>query len=117
MAHRVFDVDKGLPLVTLSYRKNFFKASKLEAAIREAVREITEQEDEETVNLFIDPKSSVAQVRKKGTTEAPASGEGSAKTGRGPSSSSSSSSSPLSRLQWGGENALLYDPRPRRCRT
>ncbi|PWW72024.1 FabD/lysophospholipase-like protein [Tuber magnatum] len=107
MTKKIFETDKTI--AGLPYRKTLFKASKLEEAIREVVRETSLRDEEETVNMFVDPKSPVAQIRRSqassSLTGPPDGGRSSLKPGSPPG------------LQWGNENALLYDLRQGGCRT
>jgi len=107
MSRKVFETDKTI--AGLPYRKTLFKASKLEEAVREVVREASMRDGEETVNMFIDPKSPVAQIRRTQTssssTEPPDGDRSNPKTG------------PSRPLQWGNENALLCDLRQGTCKT
>jgi hypothetical protein len=107
MTKKVFETNKTI--VGLPYRKTLFKASKLEEAIREIVRETTMQDDEETVNMFIDPKSPVAQIRRRQTSDSLA--------GSSDGGGTSMNTWPLPGLEWGNENALLYDLKAKGCKT
>lgn len=107
MTRRVFETDKtfaGIPL-----RSTLFKASKLEEAIRECVREHTVYEDEGNDSTPASPGH--------GQTLSPTSGPR-----RNPSNASSYSNigmSPIHRgpAAWGDSEAKLYDTRENRTKT
>lgn len=99
MTKKVFETDKTI--AGLPYRKTFFKASRLEGAIKEVVKESTVQ-NEETVSLYIDPKTKSAQIRRAGTFG---------------SSNSSSHGRQCSWGSWGNENTLLLDSHRQKCKT
>ncbi|KAF2478106.1 FabD/lysophospholipase-like protein [Lindgomyces ingoldianus] len=115
MTKRVFETDKtfaGIP-----YRSTLFKASKLEEAIMECVREHTIYEDEG--NDAHDAASSSPDVRSPIT---PGSTVGSVQ--RSPSTASRYSqigTTPvnlrIAALKWGNPNAQLYDTRENRTKT
>ncbi|KAF2203895.1 FabD/lysophospholipase-like protein [Delitschia confertaspora ATCC 74209] len=115
MTKRVFETDKtfaGIP-----YRSTLFKASKLEEAIMECVREHTIHDDEG--NDTTDGLSSTTDVR---TPMSPGSAYSSMQ--RSPSISSRYSqigqtpfNMRLAALKWGNPNALLYDTRENRTKT
>ncbi|CAZ86525.1 unnamed protein product [Tuber melanosporum] len=107
LTRKVFETDKTI--AGLPYRKTLFKASKLEEAIREVVRETSMRDGEETVNMFVDPKSPVAQIRRRQTSSSFREANG------GRSSLKTGVQSPG--LQWGNENALLRDLRQGSCKT
>lgn len=118
MTRRVFETDKTI--AGIPYRHTLFKASKLEEAIRECVREHTIFDDEGN------------DVLANAVPMSP--GVGSAGAGRGgttPERSMSNASSSYSRVgmspvhprsstgaaRWGNPNALLYDTRDNRTKT
>ncbi|KAF2687875.1 FabD/lysophospholipase-like protein [Lentithecium fluviatile CBS 122367] len=115
MTKRVFETDKtfaGIP-----YRSTLFKASKLEEAIMECVREHTIYDDEGN-----DSENAVGSNADLRTPMTP----GSAMSGvsRSPSTSSRYSQigmTPLNpriaALKWGNPNAKLYDNREERTKT
>lgn len=104
MTKKIFETDKTI--AGLPYRKTLFKASRLEEVIKEVVREATMREEEETVNMYIDPKSQSTQIRRTSTS------------GSWNSSPRGSRNSwDREENSWGNENALLYDCRPKRCKT
>jgi len=115
MTKRVFETDKtfaGIP-----YRSTLFKASKLEEAIMECVREHTIYDDEG--NDSHDAMSSTSNVQTPITP-------GSALGGMHRSASTASRYSQigmapvnmrLAALKWGNPHALLYDTREERTKT
>jgi hypothetical protein len=114
MTRKVFETDKtfaGIPL-----KSTLFKASKLEEAIRECVREHTIFEDEGNdgtddfgvKGIPMSPSSSlVGGIDKRHSITS------SVRSGYGPTSPRS----PYSGRQWGNSNALLYDARENRTKT
>lgn len=122
MTKRVFETDKtfaGIP-----YRSTLFKASKLEEAIRDCVREHTIFEDEgndtlaSATPMTLDtPRSaatgppSAAPSRSMSTTSRMSMGSPS------PYSPSLSGRPGASGGRWGNPNALLYDVRENRTKT
>jgi hypothetical protein len=115
MTKRVFETDKtfaGIP-----YRSTLFKASKLEEAIMECVREHTIHDDEG--NDSENAMTSSADLRTPMTP-----GGAISSVSRSPSSASRYSqigASPVSMrmaaLKWGNPNARLYDNREERTKT
>ncbi|CAO2654209.1 Nn.00g109420.m01.CDS01 [Neocucurbitaria sp. VM-36] len=116
MTRRVFETDKtfaGIP-----YRSTLFKASKLEEAIMECVREHTIYDDEGNDNH--DGLASSADLRTPMTP-------GSAMQGRMQRSASNASrysqigTTPvnlrMAAMKWGNPHALLYDNREERTKT
>jgi hypothetical protein len=115
MTRRVFETDKTI--AGIPYRSTLFKASKLEEAIMECVREHTIYDDEG--NDSEDAMSSRADVR-TGMTP------GSAVNRVERSASSASRYSQIGNapinlrmaaLKWGNPNARLYDSREERTKT
>lgn len=100
MTKKVFETDKTI--AGLPYRKTLFKASRLEHAIKEVVKESTVR-DEETVSLYIDPKTRSTQIRRANTFDS----WSSPSNGRRGSSWGS----------WGNENTLLFDSHHGKCKT
>jgi hypothetical protein len=115
MTKRVFETDKtfaGIP-----YRSTLFKASKLEEAIMECVREHTIYDDEG--NDSIDAMSSTADIR---TPMTPGSAI-SPTMQRSPSTASRYSqigmtpvNMRIAALKWGNPNAKMYDDREERTK-
>lgn len=112
MTRRVFETDKTI--AGIPYRSTLFKASKLEDAIRDCVREHTIFEDEGN-----DILGSAQDMRSPVSPRTPESAL---------SRSMSSSSRPVSISpavprsaggagRWGNSNALLYDTRENRTKT
>ncbi|KAJ4303367.1 hypothetical protein N0V90_002260 [Kalmusia sp. IMI 367209] len=116
MTKRVFETDKtfaGIP-----YRHTFFKASKLEEAIKECVREHTVYDDEG--NDSEDAMSSSVDLR---TPMTPGSAYPN-RVHRSPSTASRYSqigmtpvNPRIAALKWGNPNARLYDNREERTKT
>ena len=118
MTRRVFETDKtfaGIP-----FKSTLFKASKLEDAIRDCVREHTVFDDEGNDNLAM-----AQDLTSPLTPDSPTSAY--SHTSHDPSRSMSTSSRPVSMGpgmrgpagvgRWGDPNALLYDVREKRCKT
>ncbi|KAF2724288.1 FabD/lysophospholipase-like protein [Polychaeton citri CBS 116435] len=127
MTRRVFETDKtfaGIP-----YRSTLFKASKLEEAIRECVREHTVFEDEGNDSLAnATPMSSAVGRAGSDPPESPfgsnsnvprrtlSQGSRYSNIGMSPTSQRSSVAG-MGTLKWGNPNALLYDTREHRTKT
>lgn len=117
MTRRVFETDKTI--AGIPYRSTLFKASKLEEAIRECVREHTVFEDE--------GNDSLANAQDVTTPETPATvgttwtnASGAPKRTMSTTSRTSynpSMRSPLGAGRWGNPNAKLYDVRENRTKT
>lgn len=117
MTKRVFETDKtfaGIP-----YRSTLFKASKLEEAIMECVREHTIYDDEGNDSENGSAVSSTPDVR---TPMSPGSAVGGVQ--RSPSTASRYSqigmtpvNMRIAALKWGNPNAKLYDQREERTKT
>jgi len=116
LTRRVFETDKtfaGIP-----YKSTLFKASKLEEAIREVVREhtISEYEGNDVVSTPMTPDSPQSQMS-GGQDFIPS------RTTSQNSRYSQMGMSPVSAprnygsLKWGNANALLYDARENRTKT
>jgi hypothetical protein len=115
MTRRVFETDKTI--AGIPYRSTLFKASKLEEAIMECVREHTIYDDEGNDNH--DEMSSRTDVRTPMTP-----GSARSRVERSASSASRYSqigTAPLNlriaALKWGNPNAKLYDSREERTKT
>ena len=118
MTRRVFETDKTI--AGIPYKSTMFKASKLEEAIRECVREHTVFEDEgNDVLASATPMSSTVQTPTSPTSSIPQ---------RTVSQSSRYSQAPISpigsrigpgygALRWGNPNTELYDTRENRTKT
>ena len=113
MTRKVFETDKtfaGIP-----YRSTLFKASRLEEAIRECVREHTIFEDEG--NDGSDPSKINIPTSPTGST---LSGGYDMRQSMSSSRASHMPTSPrsgYSSRQWGNPNAFLYDERQNRTKT
>ncbi|PMD44499.1 FabD/lysophospholipase-like protein [Hyaloscypha variabilis F] len=115
MTRKVFETDKTI--AGIPYKTTLFKASKLEEAIKECVREhsifVNEGNDgEEPEGAYNDPISPLnrAVPRRHASNASVASF-----SARSPSSYQSSR--PLHSLRWGNPEALLYDTRENRTKT
>ena len=119
MTRRVFETDKtfaGMPM-----KKTLFKASKLEDAIRDCVREHTVFDDEGNDSL-----ANAQDISSPMTPSTPASAfsRPSSVPQRAPSTLSRQSfvapvttRGPFGPGRWGNPNALLYDVRENRTKT
>ncbi|KIW02961.1 uncharacterized protein PV09_05624 [Verruconis gallopava] len=120
MTKRVFETDKTI--AGIPYRSTLFKASKLEEAIRECVREHTVYEYEGNDQGDSPPESPALPMR-PGTSYSP----NSPRVERSLSSASRYSqigttpirnfSGQFAAARWGNPNALLYDARENRTKT
>ena len=115
MTRKVFETDKTI--AGIPYKTTLFKASKLEEAIKECVREhsifMNEGNDgEEPEGAYNDPISPLnrGMPRRHASNASVASF-----SARSPSSYQSSR--PLHSLRWGNPEALLYDTRENRTKT
>lgn len=112
MTRRVFETDKTI--AGIPYKHTLFKASKLEEAIRECVREHTVYEEEGGESQLMSPMSaSSATPQRTGSVRSDVSFT--------PSSLDASSTVSLRNsihgVRWGNPNALLYDARETRTKT
>ncbi|KAI9373162.1 serine hydroxymethyltransferase-domain-containing protein [Aspergillus egyptiacus] len=119
MTRRVFETDKtfaGIP-----FRSTLFKASRLEEAIRECVREHTIYETEGndlSSNAATSPTYAPFSPNFSTTSVPQRSGSrGSVNTMQSPSTVSNRSSMFINGLRWGNPDALLYDNRENRTKT
>lgn len=121
MTRRVFQTDKtfaGIP-----YKRTLFKASKLEEAIRECVREHTVFEDEgNDVLSNAVPMTSDIPTRPTGVAGSDGAPQRSFSQSSRYSQMSFSPATPRSSVglgsaRWGNPNALLYDTRENRTKT
>lgn len=112
MTRKVFETDKTI--AGIPYRSTLFKASKLEEAIKECVREHTIYENEgndgEEAHTGNTPISPLNKAPQRHTSNASV-------TSFSARSPSSYQNRPLSVLRWGNPNALLYDNRENRTKT
>jgi hypothetical protein len=120
MTKRVFETDKTI--VGIPYRSTLFKASKLEEAIRDCVREHTVYEDEgndEAQSNELEPPGSPRLPMQPGSLY------NQSRPSRSPSVASRYSqigTTPITNFRvaaarWGKPNALLYDTRENRTKT
>lgn len=115
MTRKVFETDKTI--AGIPYKTTLFKASKLEEAIRECVREHTiaqnegndGEEQEGSANSPISPLNRTAGPRRHASNASVASF-----SARSPQSYSSR---PMMSSRWGNPEALLYDTRENRTKT
>ncbi|KAJ5542983.1 hypothetical protein N7461_008986 [Penicillium sp. DV-2018c] len=122
MTRRVFETDKTI--AGIPYRSTLFKASKLEEAIRECVREHTvfEAEGNDTGNASSNPRDSMVSLPYSPAASVP---QRSISRGSFSTAAASHPMSPASQrgsafingLRWGNPNALLYDNRENRTKT
>jgi hypothetical protein len=116
MTRKVFETDKTI--AGIPYKTTLFKASKLEEAIRECVREHTVYENEGndgeepeglSINSPISPLNRNSGVRRHASNASVASF-----SARSPASYQSR---PMMASRWGNPEALLYDTRENRTKT
>ncbi len=116
MTRRVFETDKTI--AGIPYRSTLFKASKLEEAIRDCVKEHTIFEDEGNDgvvtggnNSMLSPLSPVSAIsgpqRSASRASTSTTGAYSPGSGRGP----------IAATRWGNPDAYLYDMRENRTKT
>ncbi|KAI1105369.1 FabD/lysophospholipase-like protein [Jackrogersella minutella] len=116
MTRMVFETDKtfaGIP-----YRSTLFKASMLERAIKEAVREHTVSDDEGndgTASDILSPLSAVS--RSSAASSAPRRHQSNASVVSFSARSPSSQARSVFRGGWGNPDAQLYDTREKRTKT
>lgn len=121
MTRKVFETDKTI--AGIPYRSTLFKASKLEEAIRECVREHTiyEGEGNDLPKTSADPRSSIASLPYSPNSVPQRSvsrGSFSTSAASHPQSPASQRGSAfLNGLRWGNPDALLYDNRENRTKT
>jgi hypothetical protein len=112
MTRKVFETDKTI--AGIPYRSTLFKASKLEEAIRECVREHTifESEGNDGDSPF-DEISPMSPSSGAGVQRAPSNASVLSFSNR-PASYAARSLAPS---RWGNPNAMLYDTRENRTKT
>ncbi|CAG7954567.1 unnamed protein product [Penicillium olsonii] len=121
MTRRVFETDKTI--AGIPYRSTLFKASKLEEAIRECVREHTvfEAEGNDTGNANANARDSIASLPYSPNSVPQRSisrGSFSTSAASHPMTPSSQRGSAfINGLRWGNPDALLYDNREYRTKT
>jgi hypothetical protein len=115
MTKRVFETDKTI--AGIPYRSTLFKASKLEEAIRECVREHTISEyegNDRPTDSTLDLKSPIAPGSAfSGPQRSPSNASRYSQIGTTPVNPRS----PFAAMRWGNPNALLYDSRENRTKT
>lgn len=120
MTRKVFETDKTI--AGIPYRSTLFKASKLEEAIRECVREHTVFEAEGNDMPNSDPRSSISSLPYSPNSIPQRS------ISRGSFSTSTAATHPqtpasqrgsayFNGMRWGNPDALLYDNRETRTKT
>ncbi|RDW92222.1 hypothetical protein BP5796_01616 [Coleophoma crateriformis] len=113
MTRKVFETDKTI--AGIPYRSTLFKASKLEEAIRECVREHTVYEREGNDGEEADMTSPMSPFNRSGVPQRHTSNASVASfSARSPQSYTSR---PMMGLRWGNPNAALYDSRENRTKT
>jgi len=117
MTRKVFETDKTI--AGIPYRSTLFKASKLEEAIKECVREHTIFEREgndghepEGVNSSM--SSPISPMTRTAPQRHSSNASVASFSARSPSSFQSR---PMIGMRWGNPNALLYDSRENRTKT
>ncbi|KAF4633916.1 hypothetical protein G7Y89_g4203 [Cudoniella acicularis] len=111
MTRKVFETDKTI--AGIPYRSTLFKASKLEEAIKECVREHTIFENEG--NDGEEPSGATSNPLSNRTPQRHTSNASVASfSARSPSSYQNR---PLMAMRWGNPDALLYDTRENRTKT
>ncbi|KAJ5668867.1 hypothetical protein N7462_009937 [Penicillium macrosclerotiorum] len=119
MTRKVFETDKTI--AGIPYRSTLFKASKLEEAIKECVREHTVFEAEGNDQPGGDPRASISSLPySSGPMPQRSVSRGSFSTSamsHPQSPTSQRGSTFLNGLRWGNPEALLYDNRENRTKT
>ena len=119
MTKRVFETDKTI--AGIPYRSTLFKASKLEWAIQECVREhtVSETEGNDSVGLFPGSSSPNAGGFEGNPvySDAQQSPMSRVSVVSGMTTPSFGGVAPPRPLRWGNPNALLYDTRENRTKT
>jgi hypothetical protein len=117
MTRKVFETDKTI--AGIPYRSTLFKASKLEEAIKECVREHTifqregnDGAEPEGANSSL--SSPISPLSRTGPQRHSSNASVASFSARSPSSYSNK---PMMALRWGNSNALLYDNRENRTKT
>jgi hypothetical protein len=116
MTRRVFETDKTI--AGIPYRSTLFKASKLEEAIKECVREHTifvkEGNDGEEPEGLSSAMSSPVSPMSRGPQRHASNASVASFSARSPASYQSR---PLMAMRWGNAEARLYDTRENRTKT
>jgi hypothetical protein len=116
MTQKVFETDKTI--AGIPYKSTLFKASKLEEAIKECVREHSIFENEGNDGVEPEGVSSYSPVNplsSRGPRRHTSNASVASFSARGPSAYQNRPMS--SALRWGNPNALLYDNRENRTKT
>ncbi|KAI9717415.1 MAG: hypothetical protein M1812_004767 [Candelaria pacifica] len=117
MTRRVFETDKTI--AGIPYRSTLFKASKLEDAIRDCVREHTIFEDEGNDGIDAGghpmPMSPMTPMTPMSISSEPQRSMSRASSANGMTPVSNRGS--MGTRRWGNSNALLYDSRENRTKT
>jgi len=115
MTRRVFETDKTI--AGIPYRSTLFKASKLEEAIRECVKEHTifetegnDGEEPQDLSNLSSPVNPISRGPQRHISNASVASF----SARSPQSYQSR---PMMAMRWGNPNALLYDTRENRTKT
>ncbi|MCJ1308927.1 hypothetical protein MMC25_002582 [Agyrium rufum] len=112
MTRRVFETDKTI--AGIPYRSTLFKASKLEDALRETVREHTIFEDEGNDGTSRGGRESMIETPTSLKSEQEFKRQSVASSG---GFSPVSQRSMMNAMRWGNSNASLYDSRENRTKT
>ena len=115
MTRKVFETDKTI--AGIPYRSTLFKASKLEEAIKECVREHTIFEREGNDGEEPDVLSSASPISPMTRTGPQRHASNASVASFSARSPASYQSRPLMAMRWGNPNALLYDTRENRTKT
>jgi hypothetical protein len=112
MTRKVFESDKTI--AGIPYRSTLFKASKLEEAIKECVREHTIFEKEGNDGDEPEGLSSPISPMVRGPQRHSSNASVASFSNRSPTTYMSK---PMMSVRWGNSNALLYDNRENRTKT
>lgn len=112
MTRRVFETDKTI--AGIPYRSTLFKASKLEEAIRDCVREHTISKEEGNDGPPIDVPTPTTPINSAGVRRHSSNASVISFSNRSPTSYNSRFMIPS---RWGNANAYLYDARENRTKT
>ncbi|OTA70415.1 FabD/lysophospholipase-like protein [Hypoxylon sp. EC38] len=117
MTRMVFETDKTI--AGIPYRSTLFKASMLERAIKEAVREHTVSDEEGNDGVALDVFSPLSAVSRSSAASSgiPRRHQSNASTISFSARSPSSQTRPVFRGGWGNPDAQLYDTRENRTKT
>lgn len=119
MTRRVFETDKTI--AGIPYRSTLFKASKLEDAIRDCVREHTIFEDEGNDGSANGGNDMLSSPDRRsvvsGSGFGPQRSTSRASTSTAGAFSPVSARTPMGAMRWGNPNTYLYDTRENRTKT